>query len=86
MMKNGVFCFGISFSRSRDIQVFVQKLMMSKNVHMTAINHKMENISENIGWVLYKLGRGTCNLRQVRHIMIPSMLLPWQPIFAAGPI
>ena len=85
MMKNGVFCFGISFLvPEMNIQVFVQKLIMSKNVHMTAINHKMENISENIGWVLYKLGRG--NLRQVRHIMIPSMLLPWQPIFAAGPI
>ena len=59
------FLFWNIFSHCRDIQVFVQKSMTSQ----TVINHKIENISENIGWVLYKRGSG--NLRQIRHKMIP---------------
>ena len=51
---------------------------------MAVINCKIDNISENIGWVLFKLENS--NLNHVRHKMIPSMLLPWQPIFAAGAI
>ena len=50
------FSFWNTIFRFRDIQVFVQKLMMSQTVHMTVINHKIENISENIGWVSFKLG------------------------------
>ena len=65
--KNDEECFFLFwniFSHSRDIQVFVQKLMMSQ----TVINHKIENISENIGWVLFKCSSD--NLCQVRHKMI----------------
>ena len=58
------------FLCSREIQVFVQKLVMSQTVHMTVINHKIENISKNIAWVLFKLG--SSDLRQVRHKMISS--------------
>ena len=43
------FVFWNSFSRLRDIEVFVQKLLTSQTERMTVINHKIENISENIG-------------------------------------
>ena len=55
-MKNGVFYFGIIFSRFQDSEVFAQKLMTSQAVHMTVINKKIKNIVKNIGWVLFKLG------------------------------
>lgn len=76
-MKNGVFYFGIIFSRFQDIQVFAQKLMTSQAVLMTVINQKIKNIVKNIGWVLFKLGSD--DLHQVMHKVIPSMLLPLQP-------
>ena len=47
--------------------------MMAQTLQMTLMNHKIENISENIGWVLFELG--CSNLYKVRHKMIPSMLL-----------
>ena len=75
MMKNGVFYFGIIFSHSRDIQVFVQKLITSQTVHDC-------NKSQNFGWVLFKFG--SCNLRQVRQKWIASVLLPWQPLLLLG--
>ena len=46
---------------------------MAQTLQMTLMNHKIENISENIGWVLFELG--CSNLYKVRHKMIPSMLL-----------
>ena len=76
-MKNGVFYFGIIFSRFQDSEVFAQKLMTSQAVHMTVINQKIKNIVKNIGWVLFKLDSD--DLHQVMHKAIPSMLLPWQP-------
>ena len=45
---------------------FCSKFMTSQTVHMTVINHKIENISENIGWVLFKLG--TNNVHQIIHV------------------
>ena len=60
--------------------------MTSQTVHMTAINDKIENRFENIKWVLFKLGSSNLPVHQVRHKMIPSMLLPRQPFFAAGHI
>ena len=57
--KNGVFPFLNIFSRSRDIQVLVQKLMTS-----TKINHKILNISGNIEVMLLKLG--TNNVQYAR--------------------
>ena len=68
-MKNGVFYFGIIFSRFQDSEVFAQKLMTSQAVHMTVINQKIKNIVKN----------GSDDLHQVMHKAIPSMLLPWQP-------
>ena len=76
------FLFWNIFSHSRDIEVFVQKLMTSQTKHMNAINHKIENISENIGWVPFKLG--SCYLHQVRHKIILSMPLSWQPFLLLG--
>ena len=60
----------------RDIQVFVQKLLTSQTERMTVINHKIENISENIGWVLFKLG--TSNLHQLRHKVTTTKMLLYQ--------
>ena len=68
------FLFLNIFSRSRDIQVFVQKLMMSQIVSVQIINHKIKNISENIAVMLLKLG--TSNVPLVRHKMTPTVLLP----------
>ena len=47
---------------------FCSKIDDVINFTITVINHKIKNISENIGWVLFKLGSG--NLRQARHKMI----------------
>ena len=61
-------------SRSRDnYTTLAKKLMTSQTVHMTVINHKIENI-ENIGWVSFKLG--SHYLGQVTQLIIPSMRLP----------
>ena len=46
-------------SVTRSVQVFAKKLMTSKARQMTVINHNIENISENIGWVSFKLGTVT---------------------------
>ena len=58
MVKNSVFYFGISsLVLEIIIQLLAKKLLMtSQTVDMTVINHKIENISENIGWVSLKLG------------------------------
>ena len=48
------------FSRSRDIQVFVQKVMTSQ-----IVSHKIKNILGNIEVMLLKLG--TSNVPLVRH-------------------
>jgi len=75
MMKNGVFYFGIScLVLEIIIQLLAKKLMTSQTVHMTVINHKIENISENTGWVSFKLGSDY--LGQVTQLIIPSMRLP----------
>ena len=71
MMKNGVIYFGISS--------VILEIFEFGTVHMTEINHKIENISETIGMVSFKLGSG--NLRQVKHKKIFTVLLPWQPFF-----
>ena len=51
-----VFFIWNTFPRFQEVQAIVQKLIISQTVHMTVINHKIENISENVGWVLFKLG------------------------------
>ena len=66
MKKNGL----------RDIQVFVQKLLTSQTERMTVINHKIENISEIIGQVMFKLG--TSNFHQIRHKVTTIKMLPYQ--------
>ena len=66
------FSFWNTFFRFRDIQVFVQKLMMSQTVHMTVINHKIENISENIGWVSFKLGSDNLFLASIIFTLVVS--------------
>ena len=54
-MRNGVSCFEIS-SLIPEIFMVLLKNWQSQTVHTTVINHKIENISENVGWVLFKLG------------------------------
>ena len=78
------FLFWNIFSRPTDnIQVFVTKIDDVTNSSTHDCNAtQIENTSENIGWVLFKLASD--NLHQVRHKTIPSMLLQWQPFFAAG--
>ena len=54
---NGVFYFGISSFVPEIFRFFFQNLMMSQIVHMTTINHKIENILEgccsNLAAVIY---------------------------------
>ena len=59
MMKNCVFYFGISSFVSE-----IKKLMMSQTLQMSAMNHKIENISENIGVMIFKLC--TSNAHQIK--------------------
>ena len=40
-------------------------MMTSRSLQMTVVNHKFENISENIGWLSFKVDRS--NLNQVRQ-------------------
>ena len=81
MMTNNVFYFEKTSNIPEiDIRAFVQKSMMARTVHV--INQRIVNIAENIGWVLFKLG--SSNLCQVRHKIIPSMLLPRQPFLLLG--
>ena len=69
MRKNGVLYFGIP-SFIPEMFKFVNKLMKSQTLQMTVINPKMiENISENIGRVLFKLG--TSNIHQIRPKVTP---------------
>ena len=52
---------------------FCSKIDDITNCISTKINHKIKNISENIGVMLLKLG--TSNVSQVRQKMTPSVLL-----------
>ena len=65
MMNNCVYYFGIP---SLVPETF--KFLMSQKLEMTVINDKIENISVNIGWMLFKLG--SSDLHQVRHKMMSS--------------
>ena len=48
----------------------------------TRINHKIKNISGNIGVMLLKLG--TDNVPRVRHKKEPTVLFSWQTILLSG--
>ena len=80
MMKNSVFYRGI-LSLVLDIFNFFSKIYDVANCTMTVINHKIENITENVGWVLFKVVKG--NLSQGRHknnsiyaVAMATILLP----------
>ena len=62
MMKNGVFYFWNIFSCFQDVFVKKISLITSQNVYMPVINSKIENISENIGWMLFILGISNVHL------------------------
>ena len=47
--------------------------MMAQTLQMTEINPKIENISKNIGEIIFKLG--TSNV-QIRHKVTPIKMLP----------
>ena len=53
MMTNGVYYFGIPS--------ILQEIFKSQTLQMAVRDHKIENISENIGCVLLKLGRSNLN-------------------------
>ena len=61
MMKNGVFYFGTP----EIFKFLLKKLMTSQTLQMTVVNHKIENTSENIEVMIFKLG--TNNVHQIRH-------------------
>ena len=73
MMKNGISYFRISFCA---IQVFVQTFMTSQTAEMTVMNLKIENISENIGVLIFKFG--TSNVHHLRHKGSIIETLPYQ--------
>ena len=51
MFKEWCFLFWNTFFYSRDIQVFKQKRDDVTNIANDCNDHKIENISKNIGWV-----------------------------------
>ena len=70
------FLFCSFFYRSRDTQVFFLTindvtLIISQ---MTVMNHKIENISKNIGIMIFNLG--TSNVHQMRHKVTSIKILP----------
>ena len=67
------FEFFLSFQRCSS---FCSKIDDVTNHFSSKIIHKVKNISGNIGVMLLKLG--TSNVPQVRHKMMPTVLLPWQ--------
>ena len=76
MTNNGLFLH--TLSRSRDIQVFVS-ITDDKS---SQLNHKIKNISGNIGVMLLKLG--TSSVPRVRHKKEPTVLFLWQTILLSG--
>ena len=68
-------CFEYLLSYQR-YSSFCSKIDDVTNCICLKINHKMKNISGNIGVMLLKLG--ISNVPQVRQKMMPAVLLPWQ--------
>ena len=77
MMKNGVFYFGIPYFVP-EIFKFLLKILVTllKHCEMTVMNQKIENISKNIGVMIFKLG--TRNVHYIRHKVTPLKMLPCQ--------
>ena len=74
MMNNGVFFSGISFLLAEIFKCFFFFFSKPDDAPYRLspkINHKIKNISGNIGVMLLKLG--TSNVPQVRHKMTPTV-------------
>ena len=74
MTNNSVFVSEISFSFQR-YSGFSSKTDAFTDRLSVKINHKIVNVSGNIGVMLLKLG--SSNVPQVRHKMTFTVLLSW---------
>ena len=78
MQKNGVFLFGISFFVTEIFTFLYYANEESDDViggSTKPVQHSINNISTNIGAVLFKLG--TRDVHHKRKRMIPSKSLLW---------
>ena len=78
MLNNGVFVFEISSLVTEIFKFLFLKLMTNRLI--TKINHKIKNISGNIGVMLLKLG--TSNVPRLRNKIMPTVPFSWQQFFS----
>ena len=82
MLNNGIFVFETSSLVTEIFKFLFLKLMTNRL--STKINHKIKNISGNIGVIFMLLKLGTNNVPRVRNKMTLTVPFSWQTILLSG--